>query len=118
MAGKDFSGINTGRVYEAIEQSTGTRGRKVEASPQEARQRINEMRTQGKKGVKAPRINFAFSGDNYDYIKIMARASGKTMTEFINLVISRYREEHPDIYEQAKAIAKQLEGLDLDGGKE
>jgi ribosomal protein S17E len=38
----------------------------------------------------------------------MATISGKTMTEFANLIVERYRNEHPEIYEQAKAIIDQL----------
>ena len=32
---KDFSGINTGRAYEAIEQATSQRAQQGTASPQE-----------------------------------------------------------------------------------
>jgi hypothetical protein len=38
---------------------------------------------------------------NFHFIKIMAKASGKSMTEFTNLVIAAYRREHPEIMRQA-----------------
>ena len=50
----------------------------------------------------------AFTPENHEFIKIMAKISGKTMTEFANLVVERYRNEHPDLYEQAKAIIDQF----------
>ena len=50
----------------------------------------------------------AFTPDNHEFIKVMAKISGKTMTEFTNLVIERYRTEHPEIYDQAKTIIDQL----------
>jgi enhancing lycopene biosynthesis protein 2 len=50
----------------------------------------------------------AFTPDNHEFIKVMAKISGKTMTEFANLCIERYRAEHPEIYEQAKAIIDKL----------
>ncbi len=101
---KDFTGINTGRVYNAIEQATSRRGQQGTASPQEAAERAAELKTQGRKGCKATRINMAFTPDNHDFIKIMARVTGKTMTEFTNLVIERYRGEHPELYLRAKAL--------------
>ena len=50
----------------------------------------------------------AFTPENHEFIKVMARLTGKTMTEFANLVVERYRTEHPELYEQAKAIIDQL----------
>lgn len=105
---KDFSGMNTGRVYSAIEQATSRKGQQGTASPQEAAERAAQLKTQGRKGCKAIRINMAFTPENHEFIKIMAKVTGKTMTEFANLVVERYRTEHPDLYEQAKAIIEQL----------
>ena len=105
---KDFAGMNTGRVYGAIEQATSRKGQQGTASPQEAQERAAQLKTQGRKGCKAIRINMAFTTENHEFIKIMAKISGKTMTEFANLVVERYRTEHPDLYEQAKAIIDQF----------
>lgn len=104
MAGKDFSGINTGRVYGAIEQATGTKGQQGKASPQEAAERAAALKTQGRKGCKAIRINMAFTPENHEFIKVMAKATGRTMTEFTNLVIAAYIREHPEMMEQARAF--------------
>lgn len=101
MAKKDFSQIQTGRLYNNIEQATATKGQQGTASPQEAAERAAELKTQGRKGCKAIRINMAFTPDNHEFIKIMAKASGKSMTEFTNLVIAAYRREHPEIMRQA-----------------
>ena len=101
---KDFSGMNTGRVYGAIEQATSQKGQQGTASPQEQAERAAELRTQGRKGCKATRINMAFTPENHEFIKVMAKASGKTMTEFTNLVIAAYQREHPEIMEQARAF--------------
>ena len=107
-AKKDFAGMNTGRVYGSIEQATSAKGQQGTASPQEAAERAAELKTQGRKGCKAIRINMAFTPENHEFIKVMATISGKTMTEFANLVIEQYRTEHPEIFEQAKAIIDQL----------
>lgn len=105
---KDFAGMNTGRVYSSIEQATSTKGQQGTASPQEAAERAAELRTQGRKGCKAIRINMAFTPDNHEFIKVMAKASGRNMTEFTNLVIAAYRREHPEIMEQANAFLKTI----------
>lgn len=111
MAKKDFSSIDTKRGEAAlrqIRQATSIKGQQAEASQEEAAERAAELRTQGRKGCKAIRINMAFTPDNHEFIKVMARISGKTMTQFTNLVVERYRAEHPELYDQAKAIIDNL----------
>lgn len=98
---KDFSGINTGRVYGKIEQAISKKGQQGTASPQEQAERASELRTQGRKGCKAIRINMAFTPENHEFIKVMAKATGRSMTEFANEVIAAYRNEHPEFMEQA-----------------
>ena len=110
MAKKDFAGINTGRVYGQIEQATSKKGLQGVASPQEQAKRKSELKTQGRKGCKAARINMAFTPENHEYITVMARLTGKSMTEFCNLVIQKYREANPDIYEKAKSVLDAIDG--------
>ena len=114
MAKKDFSGVNTGRVYNTIEQATTRKGQQGKASPQEQAERAEQLRTQGRKGCKSVRINMAFTLSNYDYIRVMARVTGTSMTQFTNLILSQYREEHPEIYQQAKSILEQVKGESMD----
>lgn len=106
MAGKkkDFAGVNTGRVYGEIEQATSKRGQQGKASPQEAAKRAADLKTQGRKGCKAIRINMAFTPDNHEFIKILAKASGLTMTELTNNIIAAYRKEHPEFLEKANSF--------------
>lgn len=101
---KDFENIKTGRVYSALEQSTSRQGQQGTASPEEAHERAEALRTQGRKGAKAIRINMAFTPTNHKFIKIMAKASGQTMTEFTNYVIDAYQREHPEFLEQANSF--------------
>lgn len=104
MAKKDFSGVKTGKLYGAIEQATSKKGQQGEASPQEQKERAEALRTQGRKGCKAVRINMAFTGENHQFIKVMSKATGRTMTEFTNLIIEAYRREHPEMMEQARGF--------------
>jgi hypothetical protein len=120
MAKKDFAAIKTERaggdmaqaaaaVFGKVEQATSRKGQQGTASPAEAAERAAELKTQGRKGCKAVRINMAFTPENHEFISIMARIMGKTKTEFANIVIERYRTEHPEIYEQAKEIKRSVE---------
>lgn len=100
---KDFAGMNTGnRVQTSIDKAVSNYGQQSTASAEEIAERKAAGRTQGRKGVKADRINMAFTSGNYEFIKVMARATGNTMTDFTNIVIAAYRKEHPEIMEQAQ----------------
>lgn len=108
MSKKNFSSINMGsnKVFDDIEKSTQSKGKKTTASPAEQAARRSSMQTQGRKGCKAVRINMAFTPENHEYIKTMSRIAGVSMTEYTNTVIERYRTEHPEIFEQAKALTE------------
>ena len=86
-------------------QDAQTRKRgQTEALEEEQEERKAELRTQGRKGCKAVRINMAFTPGNHEFIRVMAKASGKSMTEFTNLVVAAYQREHPELMEQANAF--------------
>lgn len=114
MAKKDFSNVNTGAVYNAIAAATAEpepAQETQEAAParksrktyteQEAQEALRALKTSGKKGLKLPRINLAFTPDNYEYIQIMSRVRGESMTEFVNIALRQHMEEHRDLYERA-----------------
>lgn len=115
MAKKDFTAAaNTNPVYSTIAEATATadaqevieeqkkqykaRRTYTEAEAQEA---LENLQTSGKKGVKLPRINLAFTPANYEFIKTMAQVRGQNLTEFVNDVLKEARESHADIYEKA-----------------
>lgn len=103
---KDFSGMNTttaagAKVRSTIESGTGKRGQQATATPEEQAERASTLRTQGRKGCKAVRINMAFTPENHQFIKFMAKASGMTMTEMTNRILEAYRNEHPEFMEKA-----------------
>lgn len=115
---KDFSQLNTGRVYNAIAEATAEPEQeaqdtqeidevKTERKPrrtyteQEAFEIMQTMKTSGRKGLKLPRINLAFVPTVYNYVQIMSRVRGETMTEFVNLALQQHMEEHRDLYEKA-----------------
>lgn len=110
---KNFSQINTDRVYNTIAEATAepdiqetqevqeTRKPRKEYTAQERLDFLQEMKTAGRKGVKLPRINLAFSPDVYEYIQIMSRVRGESMTAFVNIALRQHIEEHRDLYDKA-----------------
>lgn len=84
-------------------------GKYPTATPEEAAERKAALKTQGKKGAKCDRYNVAFTPANYDYINIVARVKGMTMTKFINQMIDEYRENHPEIYEKALQLIEECD---------
>lgn len=69
---------------------------------EEVKKRQSEMKTQGRKGCAQKRINMAFTPENYEFIRVMSKVTGKTMTQFANLIMSAYRKEHPEIAKLAE----------------
>lgn len=90
----------------AEEQNGKKCGRQSTASKKEQEERAAEGRTQGRKGCRIGRFNIGFITDNRDYIEVMSRVRGESMTDFINYVITEHRKEHGEAYEQAKEIIK------------
>lgn len=76
--------------------------------PQEEQQAQETLKTQGRKGMKAARINMAFTPENYDYIRVMGGMRGESMTNFVNYVIEEHRRLYGEKYEQAKAIMSDM----------
>lgn len=117
MAKKDFSAINTDRVYNTIAQATAEEPEALNAqeeqeevrkrkdrktyTEQEAAEYLKDGNTAGRKGVKLQRINMAFYPDVYEYIQIMSRVRGESLTAFINLAIRQHMEEHSELYKKA-----------------
>ena len=67
-------------------------------------ERQESLRTQGKKGAKAQRFNMAFTPSNLDFIRILSKLKGQTMTQFVNEIIDREREAQSETYQQVKSF--------------
>jgi hypothetical protein len=106
MAKKDFTQVDNVIAQATVEQ--GKRKPRKEYTEQEAAEIAETMHTTGKKGVKLPRINLAFSPSNYEYIQIMSRVRGENLTQFINKIIAEHKEQHMDIYEKAQEFIDSL----------
>ena len=103
MARKSFDDVKTSRLDEVIEEAT-------QEAPESMtdQERLQAMKTQGHKGLKLPRINMAFTPDNYNYLKVMSRARGETLTEFCNFVLTQSLNANRDLYEEAQVLVERF----------
>lgn len=111
---KDFTGIKANeksKVKSTIAEATADKEKRKERktyNDEEAKEYLQEMKTTGRKGLKLPRMNVAFSPDIYEYCKTMARAAGMTYTDFVNNVLRLHMEAHKDKYEETKKFREDL----------
>ena len=121
-AKKDYSKLNTGRVYEAIAEATAEPeaqevqpAQEPQPTAQPARKQYTEAekeaylqagKTQGRPGLRLARINLAFYPDQYEYFKTMAAVRGQSITEFVNHIIAQSMTENAALYAQARAFKK------------
>ena len=68
-------------------------------------QPVHKM-TQGKKGAKLPRMNMAFSPENYEHIEIMSKMMGSNHTQYVNDLVAKDREEKKELVEHIKELRK------------
>ena len=50
----------------------------------------------------------AFTPSNIDFIRIMAKLKGQTMTQYVNSIIDREREDAGEAYPRAKDLIDSL----------
>ena len=115
---KDFKGISAGKVKNTIAEATQEapatqeepkkRKERKTYTAQEVKDYSNALDTTGRKGMKLPRINIAFTPDNYDYVKTMSRVTGQNYTEFINKILLEHREAHGELYKQVVKFRNSL----------
>ena len=77
-------------------------------SEEEREEYMASGETSGRKGLHLSRINMAFSSENYQFIRIMARVRGETLTDFVNDMVTKYREEHGELYRKAIEFRESL----------
>lgn len=92
------------------EQEKSKRGPRTfhDGTSAEDRAALENMQTGGRKGLKLPRINMAFTPDVFDYINTMSVVSGLNKTEFVNKVVKEHMKDHADLYEQALKFRNSL----------
>lgn len=117
-AKRDFTAAGSlNPVYQTIDNATADteaqplpRIKRGETPPPEVEKAAkNTGRTQGRAGIKMPRINAALLPDNFQYVKTMSRLRGESYSSFINFVLSLHKQEHPELYQRAKSIIDEMD---------
>ena len=117
MAKKNFDDVNTAPVYSKLTEATEAQGaaplkkERRKYSEQETLDFMQEMKTSGRKGLKLPRINVAFQPDVYQYVNIMSRVRGDTLTEFVNLALRQHMEQNRELYDRALEFRREIDNL-------
>lgn len=101
MAKKNFTEKTVTPFYQAVEAEVTQEAQAV-SDEYEARN------TQGKAGMKASRINMAFSPANFEFLQTMAPAHRMTITKYVNHLIEEERKRSADKYQEAKDFMDSL----------
>lgn len=102
---RGFVDVDTAPVYDTLNEAPKKQYRQRKTlQGDEAQQALENLRTQGQKGLKSPRINLAFRPSVYDFVHVMSAIRGQAMTEYINEVLAAEMERNRAAYEQAKAL--------------
>ena len=91
--------------YKAQEASEA----QLKAAIEQMEQRIEAQearRTQGRKGLKMPRINMSFTPSNMEYLRVMAGISGMTITRLVNQMIEQHAEANAERYQRALEVMR------------
>lgn len=115
-----FDTIETESVYNAIAEATAEpaaelppelprRSRSEQPTAEEVQAAREQGKTQGRKGIKAIRINMAFTPEAHEYINIMARARGQTITSFCNEIVLNSKQQNLELFQRAKEFLDNFE---------
>lgn len=98
MSKKTFKGINPALQFISNAQEVQEVQRTQDAQKAQG--------TQGRKGQKLPRINMAFQPDNLEYLQIISRIEGISITQYVNNLVEADKASRIDIVEDAKKLLK------------
>ena len=96
------------KVITTFEQSAKSKKIQPPTSAAEKAEREAAGNTQGRTGCHKPRINFAFTTSNYEFVKRFSKCKGQNMTDFINSIIESYQKEHQKELEEIERILTKL----------
>lgn len=61
-------------------------------------------KTQGKKGQKLPRINMAFDEENIEYLRLISRIRGVSMTQYVNDLLNEDKKINDNLLKKAEKL--------------
>ncbi|OHW61241.1 hypothetical protein EUAN_23980 [Andreesenia angusta] len=109
MSKKSFKDDNPALAFISVDSDSNAQEVQEVQHVQDAHdtQEVQEVHpTQGKKGKKLPRINMAFSPENLEYLQLMSRLEGISITQYVNNLVAKDCTKKSDIVDKAKEILK------------
>lgn len=76
----------------------------IEADAERKRAAAEARRTQGRKGFAMPRLNISLTPSGFEYVQVMARISGKSVTRYISDLVDRDAEKNAERYRKAREL--------------
>lgn len=99
MAKKDF------KINNAVDKFF-TQPEQEEQNTQSTPNTQDTQNTQETRRHKHPRINMAFYDDHLEYLQIISRVKGISITQYVNDLIALDKEKNQELINQAKQIFK------------
>ena len=109
MAKKKFEADKievAGAIRNKLDKATEEKLTRPTATQEDKEEREKTGRTQGKKGCRAKRINFAFWTDTYDYVNTMAKVEEFSIAKFVNVKLLELMEKD-ETYKKIKAVLEE-----------
>ena len=113
MSKKNFKNINPAMAFisdtQKVQDEQNAQYNDNTQQEQSEQQELNAhttQSTQGRKGQKSPRINMAFSLENLEYLQLISRIEGKSITEYVNTLVRTDSSIRAGEIEQAKSVLK------------
>lgn len=108
-AKKSFKDVNPALAFISAHDTLDTQD--VQEAPnthdtQDVQHTQHTQGTQGKRGQKLPRVNMAFSVANLEYLQLIARVEGVSMTEYVNRLVAADSEVRAADIKAAKQLLK------------
>lgn len=91
------------KAYKA-QEATKEQLEAVVYTMQEQIEAAEARRTQGRKGLKMPKMNMSFTPSNMEYLRVMAGVNGMTVTRFMNYIIEQHAAANAERYKKAKEL--------------
>lgn len=108
MSKKSFKDINPALAFITTPEEQEAQEAPSTQEVQEAQQPPTTPKhpTQGKRGKRLPRINMAFSPENLEYLQLIARIEGLSITRYVNQLVEKDQEKRAQEVERAKTVLK------------
>lgn len=115
MAKKNFENITTrtSRTNAEVQELATSTGRtQTTASAEERAERMKNGNTRGRKGCKMHSINIRFTDENWEFVQVYSKATGRSFSGAVDDIITNYRKQNAEIENLIKENLERIRELD------